>query len=68
MKPHHAYKAFRRKYRPLFLSAKRAMDSSAQRNVLDTVASIAFNAGYNARDPETPPAPIRQRPFTRSKK
>lgn len=42
------YKEFRSKYRPFLINAKREMDTTLQKRLIDAVAALAFSSGFEA--------------------
>jgi hypothetical protein len=63
------YLEFRLTYRPLLRAAKREMDTTLQKNLLDTVAAMAFSSGYRAGAKNSPPVPsVKLRPWKGNKK
>ena len=60
MKVQQGYRRFRRQYRHLLASAKREMETPLQKSLLDTIAAMAYNAGFNApRDEPVKQAKVR---------
>lgn len=53
------YKAFRKKYGPMLRAAKREMSTTMQRGLVDSIAALAFNAGYNAPHDRTQQVKLR---------